>query len=470
MFRKLFPVVVIGLWGIVALPLPERANATTPLTRAVIKNLRNLVQLMPQNQQTRRARKSDAMIPGDGLSTGRASLADLRFNDGSLARVGEQAVFRFLPKTRNFSLSNGTVLLLIPPGQGRTRINTPNAAAAIRGSALFVRYDEKKDTTVVAALTNSGIVVSNKDGSQSRELRAGELLVIVRGKFQSLYEFDLRTFYDTSDLVRGLDLPRRIEHHPDPAIAKVQAETSQAANSQKPVTGQTVVENPSFVQLTGNPSNSPTNNTDVKDNASVDTLQETGQVVSDTQQQNDHKNTDTPKEPANNNSGNTTNNSSTPETPGQQPGAGGSTSPNPSDNNQQPTPETPGQQPGGSTSPNPSDNNQQPTPETPGQQPGGSTSPNPSDNNQQPTPETPGQQPGGSTSPNPSDNNQQPTPETPGQQPGGSTNPNPSDNNQQPQPNNPGQQPGGSTSPNPDPGNNNIDSGGQSSPDTIPST
>lgn len=144
MFRKLLPFLVAGCWGTAVLPLPEQATAATPLTRAVIQNLHNVVQIIPYKQPKRRARKSDAIIPGDGLSTGRASLAELRFNDGSLARVGEQAIFRFLPKTRNFRLTNGTVLLLIPPGQGRTRVNTPNAAAAIRGSALFIRYDEKR--------------------------------------------------------------------------------------------------------------------------------------------------------------------------------------------------------------------------------------------------------------------------------------------------------------------------------------
>ena len=210
MFYKSFLLSVIGLWGVLLLPLSNQASAITPLTRAEIQNLRNLVQLIPRNnQKIRPARKLDAMIPGDGLSTGRASLADLRFNDGSLARIGEQAVFQFLPKTRDFRLSNGTVLLLIPPGRGRTRIQTPSAAAAIRGSALFVRYNKQTDTTIVGALTNSGIQVYNKDASQTQVLQAGQLIVLVKGEFQSFYDFDLRNFYETSELVRELDLNRQ---------------------------------------------------------------------------------------------------------------------------------------------------------------------------------------------------------------------------------------------------------------------
>jgi FecR protein len=290
MFQKFFPLLAIGIWGVVVFPLSRPANASTPLTQAQIQDLRNLVQLIPKNTKKRPARKLDPMRPGDGLSTGRESLADLRFNDGSVARVGEQAVFQFLPKTRNFRLSNGTVLLLIPPGRGQTRIQTPNAAAAIRGSALFVRYDAETDTTIVGALTNSGIEVSNKEASCG-VLEAGQLVMIVKGKCQGLLDFDLRNFYETSDLVRGLDLNRQnLAPSPDPAIASVQAETSAAIATQTPIIGEGVLENPSFLQLTPSSSDSPsavsTNSSDEKetllkpsqDNSSVDPFVDTGEV------------------------------------------------------------------------------------------------------------------------------------------------------------------------------------------------
>ncbi|WP_017315899.1 FecR family protein [Mastigocladopsis repens] len=303
MFRQFFVLLVISLWGVFVLPLPEQADATTPLTLAVIQNLRNLVQLMPQKKPRRQARKSDAIIPGDGLSTGRSALADLRFNDGSLARIGEQAVFRFLPKTRNVRLSTGTVLLLIPPGRGQTRINTPNAAAAIRGSGLFVRYDQETDTTIVGALTNSGIKVFNKDASQNQELQAGQLIVIVKGKFKGLYDFDLRTFYQTSDLVQGLDLTLKYGvPNSDPAIASVQAETAAAVAAQSPVNGQGVVENPSFVKLTTTFPSSPNNNI-IRDESPVDTLLETGQVLSNTGEQSGNRDRRNPNPNPRNDSG-----------------------------------------------------------------------------------------------------------------------------------------------------------------------
>ncbi len=255
MLRNIALILAITLWGFGPLLAPQEAIAQTALTRAVLESLRNQVRLIPRNQQARPARVSDAMTPGDAVATARASAAQLRFNDGSLARLGEQAVFRFTPGTRNFHLSNGTALLLIPPGQGRTGVRTPNAAAGIRGSALFVRYNPETNTTLVGALTNSGIEVFNQTGSQRRELKAGYMAVIAQDRIERVYEFDLETFYRTSELARGLDLNRtQSTANPDEAIAAVQAETVEALGSQSSFTGEQVIVNPSFVQLPANTS------------------------------------------------------------------------------------------------------------------------------------------------------------------------------------------------------------------------
>ncbi|MEM9924168.1 MAG: FecR domain-containing protein, partial [Cyanobacteria bacterium P01_D01_bin.50] len=288
MFRKLIPLVVVSLW-VVVVQTPQKASASTRLTRAVVQNLRNWVQLMPQNRPKRRARRRDTMTPGDGLSTGRASLADLRFNDGSLARIGERAVFKFVPRTRTFRLSSGTVLLLIPPGQGKTRVRTRSAAATIRGSALFVRYDNETDTTVVGSLTNSGIEVFNRDESRSQVLKAGQLIVVVKGRIQGLYNFDLRTFYDTSDLVRGLDLTSPSDRASgDPAMASVQAETSEALAKQVPIVGDNVVKNPSFIELSPVSSSIPDQEV-ATDSLTVDSFVDPGQIISNTSKKNENK-------------------------------------------------------------------------------------------------------------------------------------------------------------------------------------
>ncbi|MFB2893157.1 FecR domain-containing protein, partial [Aerosakkonemataceae cyanobacterium BLCC-F50] len=256
MSQKLILLVGVILWGIIAFSLPKAVRAQTPLTRAIVESIRNLVRLIPQNQGGRPARIYDRVSPGDSLATGPESLAELRFDDGSLARIGQQAVFLFLPNTRTFRLNNGTMLLLIPPGRGETRVRTPNARAGIRGSALFVRYIPDTNTTIVGALTDSNIEVFNQSGSQREGLRAGQLAVIEKDRITGIYDFDLKTFYETSELTRGLNLTELTNQvATDPARTQVQAETSTALAAQPPITGKGILETPAFVRLRTNISN-----------------------------------------------------------------------------------------------------------------------------------------------------------------------------------------------------------------------
>jgi len=228
------------------------ANAATPINRATVRSLRNTVQLILRDRSPRPAKVKDAMTPGDAVTTARSSMVELQFNDRSLARIGELALFQFLPNTRTFRLNNGTALLLIPPGQGTTRIQTPNAAAGIRGSALFVRYIPETATTIVGALTNSGIEIFNSDQSQRQPIAAGQMAVIVKDKIERIYNFDLRMFYETSNLVKDLELQSRknLTQEQDPAIAAVREETLQAVESQIITTDtpSTSIQNPSFLR------------------------------------------------------------------------------------------------------------------------------------------------------------------------------------------------------------------------------
>ncbi|MEA5464314.1 FecR family protein [Leptothoe sp. PORK10 BA2] len=233
--------------------MPRSASAESTLTWARVELTRNQVQVY-SNGQSRRAQVSDMLGINDALSTSRQARAELRFNDGSLARIGESAVFRFTPNTRNFRLSNGTVLLLIPPGQGRTTIQTPNAVTGIHGSALFVRFVEQTNTTIIGALTNNPegpMVAFNQDGSVQQPLYAGEMAVLRADGSLELFSFDLEQFYATSDLTAGL-IENLDVATGDAAIDAVRQEIREALNQQEGFEdGDDVVENPTF--LSANP-------------------------------------------------------------------------------------------------------------------------------------------------------------------------------------------------------------------------
>ena len=252
----------------IAFSIPNIASAQTSLTWAKVETVRNRVHLIPSGRQARRARVTDVMRIGDALRTASSARAELRFNDGSLARVGEQATFRFTPNTRNFQLSNGTVLLLIPPGHGRTTIQTPNAVTGIQGSALFVRVRCLAElsaegycaspSTIVGALTNNpagAMVAFNSSGSQQQSIYAGDMVVIEGDEIVESLEFDLRTFYETSGLVEGLDLDSKT---PPASLSKDLQEVWQEIQDALELQGdfddhgssEEIVVNPSFIAPT----------------------------------------------------------------------------------------------------------------------------------------------------------------------------------------------------------------------------
>lgn len=239
----------LGVTGL--LLMPKIAYGQTALTWARIETLSNRVQLIPSGRNPRVARIDDTMGVGDALRTARSSRAELRFNDGSLARIGQRATFQFTPNTRNFQLSNGTVLLLIPPGRGRTTIQTPNAVTGIQGSALFVRNIPETNTTIVGALTDNPagpMMAYNEDGSQQQPLYAGQMVVIENDQISQLFEFDLMTFYQTSGLVEGLNLAQPDESLGSDELDEVRQEILDAIEGQEPVEGPDTSENPAFTR------------------------------------------------------------------------------------------------------------------------------------------------------------------------------------------------------------------------------
>lgn len=235
------------------------------LSTATVERLSNRVHLIPSGRNARLARVSDILNIGDALRTSSSARAQLRFNDGSLARVGEQATFRFTPNTRNFQLSNGTVLLLIPPGRGRTTIQTPNAVTGIQGSALFVRVrcmaelsaegHCSEPITFVGALTNNpagAMLAINESGSQQQPIYAGEMVVIEGDDITQLLEFDLKTFYETSGLVEGLGLdnptpPENLSEDLQGVWQEIQDALELQGDFDSNSSSEEIVENPAFI-------------------------------------------------------------------------------------------------------------------------------------------------------------------------------------------------------------------------------
>jgi hypothetical protein len=110
--------------------------ALAPFTARVEKRT-NIVNVKPKNQEIRSAKVADILNTQDSLLTGERSRAELIFQDGSLARIGSNAIFTISSDTRSIQLENGLILLHVPPGLGGARIQGRSAVAAIKGDTVL---------------------------------------------------------------------------------------------------------------------------------------------------------------------------------------------------------------------------------------------------------------------------------------------------------------------------------------------
>jgi hypothetical protein len=237
------------------------------LTRAEVYKLLNQVQLLLRDKPARNARKADVLVPLDALQTKTRSRAELLFNEGTLARIGSSAIFRFKPGIRRFEwtngvykaetifeLQNGTALVMTPTGSTGTRIETPQSridviAAAIpqglnvlppnaMSGAVLVNHDINTNTTQAFNLTNVPVTITNLDGTQSQTLQAGQTVTVTNGVISPVQNFDLQKFYQTSQLAAGLGpgqegLVSQEAPNVQVILNKVRKETLAGLNTQK---------------------------------------------------------------------------------------------------------------------------------------------------------------------------------------------------------------------------------------------
>lgn len=208
---------LIGLGSI-----PALADQTL-LTRAQVYKLVRTVQILPSDRPARSASLSDVLVPLDALQTGGRSRAELLFNEGSLARIGANAIFRFSPGMRSFQLRNGVALIMAPPQTATTQVETPGGQVTAQASlsappgtptdvpppadllamAMVVQVNAETNETRVFALTNSDIRVTDLKG-QFVFLKGGQTVALLNGVLGPVLDFDLRQFYQTSGLAIGL--------------------------------------------------------------------------------------------------------------------------------------------------------------------------------------------------------------------------------------------------------------------------
>lgn len=124
----LLALTVAGLSGMTA-------EAVVPYTQATVTRLQNKVAFGESAQKARRPAQPGDVIKADTyLLTETDSRAELKYQDGSVVRIGQNTVFTFEADTRTLSLEKGSLIFYIPKGQGGGTIRTASITAAITGT------------------------------------------------------------------------------------------------------------------------------------------------------------------------------------------------------------------------------------------------------------------------------------------------------------------------------------------------
>lgn len=243
---------------------PSVIAQDTRLNEAELYDLLNDVRI-----QKRPAKRKDPLIPKEVLETGNApSLAELLFNEGSIARVAENATFRFTQGLRRFQLptgitmtetvfrlEDGKALVIAPPNSVATQIETPDtriniraireasktSAAPYNSAFLQLAAAPSLDLSTLGLLhiaqtpaptselleppqKSAAVMVTYDDAKkitqvfaltdseityadltgQSRSLQGGQMVTAVAGQAGQPQEFDLEAFCINEPLAAGL--------------------------------------------------------------------------------------------------------------------------------------------------------------------------------------------------------------------------------------------------------------------------
>lgn len=113
------------------------AVAAEPFSSATVTRVENQVsygKVIGDRSETRPAVADDVIKAANFLMSEAQSRAELKYQDGTIVRIGQNTIFTFEANTRTLNLKKGTFVFYVPKGKGGGTIKTPSFTAAITGT------------------------------------------------------------------------------------------------------------------------------------------------------------------------------------------------------------------------------------------------------------------------------------------------------------------------------------------------
>src|SRR2546423_1967096 len=122
------PIMVCGVLFI--LIAPSRLANADPLKEARVSQVIQDVRLLEAHAAPHAAAVNDKVTHGSAVRTGTESRAELTFNDLTITRLGANTIFSFTAGARQAELTQGAILLQVPPNAPPARANTTAVTVA----------------------------------------------------------------------------------------------------------------------------------------------------------------------------------------------------------------------------------------------------------------------------------------------------------------------------------------------------
>src|SRR5438094_5502567 len=113
------------------------ANADT-LKEARVSQVIQDVRLLEAHAAPHAAAVNDKVIQGSAVRTGVESRTELTFNDLTITRLGANTIFSFTAGARQAELTQGAILLQVPPKAAPVRANTTGITVAVTGGTALL--------------------------------------------------------------------------------------------------------------------------------------------------------------------------------------------------------------------------------------------------------------------------------------------------------------------------------------------
>src|SRR5438067_9627107 len=180
------------------LVIPTRLANAAALQEARVSQIIQDVRLLEAHAAPHAAAVNDKVIRGSAVRTGVESRAELTFNDLTITRLGANTIFSFTAGARQAELTQGAILLQVPPNAPPVRANTTAVTVAVMGGTALLSAGPP---TKFMVLEGTGTIYPLGHPEKAVTVHGGEMVIAEHGHIKKPEKFDVKLVLATSPLI-----------------------------------------------------------------------------------------------------------------------------------------------------------------------------------------------------------------------------------------------------------------------------